>query len=145
MHVERTGSFSLTVEPDFALPLFSPEGERAWVAGWDPEPLHAPDGSLACSGAAFRTAAGGEETLWLTLRFDRAARVAEYARITPGSRLGTVRVEIQPTPDGARVTVTYALTALSPAGAAELEKLTPAAYEQMLADWQSKIAGMAKG
>ena len=86
MHIERRGTFELPFPRERAFELFTPEGERAWVAGWDPEPLHAPGGRLDVEGAVFRTRAHDEETLWIVLGVDRGAFVAEYARITPGRR-----------------------------------------------------------
>jgi len=36
--VIREGSFELDLSAGKALPFFTPEGERAWVNGWDPDP-----------------------------------------------------------------------------------------------------------
>ena len=58
----------------------------------------------------------GEATLWLTLGVDFAGGVADYVRITPGSRLGTVQVRCAPEGDGTRVEVDYRLTSISEAG-----------------------------
>jgi hypothetical protein len=139
MHVERKGSFTLPSPPDRTLGWFTPEGERRWVPGWEPETLHTPGTDLDVEGAVFRTAATGEETLWIVLRLDRAAGIAEYARVTPGNRLGTVHVRCTPNAEGGtEVDVIYRLTALSKAGEAVLGALTETAYAEMLADWQAK-------
>ncbi|HSM13606.1 MAG TPA: SRPBCC family protein [Thermoanaerobaculia bacterium] len=144
MHVERNGSFTLPSPPERTLEWFTPEGERLWVPGWKPETLHTPGADLDVEGAVFRTAATGEETLWIVLRLDRAAGIAEYARITPGNRLGTVHVRSTPGAEGGtEVDVTYRLTALSEAGEAVLGALTEAAYAEMLADWRTKVAALA--
>lgn len=143
MHVERAGVVRLEMSPAEALPHFTPEGERAWVPGWDPEPLHAVEGSLSRAGAVFRTAAQGEETLWITLRVDAAAGEADYVRITPGNRLGTVHVRCRRAAEGADVEVTYRLTALSPAGEAALAAMTPEAFAAELAGWERSIAALA--
>lgn len=142
MHIERTGCFALPLSPEAAFPLFSPEGERRWVAGWEPVALHAPQGELAQAGAVFTTAVGGELTLWLVLELDRARRAARYARITPGSRLGTVDVRCRASdrdPGATEVDVTYALTSLSPEGEAVLAALTPDAFGAMLESWNRLI------
>lgn len=139
MHIDRHATFHLPMPPAQALPYLTPEGERAWVAGWDPVPLHAPGGSLSVAGAVFTTAADGEATLWLTLRVDFATGVAEYVRITPGNRLGTVHVRCLPEGDGTRVEVDYRLTALSEAGAAQLATVTPEAFARTIAGWKTKI------
>jgi hypothetical protein len=62
-----------------------------------------------------------------------SAGIAAYVRITPGSRLGTVRVRCGAVDRAhTRVTVTYALTAMSPSGNDVLAALTPTAYATML-------------
>lgn len=139
MHIERHAALRLPLAPAAALPLFTPEGERAWVPGWDPVPIHAPDGSLSRSGAVFTTAADGEATLWLVLGVDPEAGVAEYVRITPGNRLGTVHVRCLPDGDGSLVEVDYRLTALSEAGATKLAAVTRAAFAATIEGWQRDL------
>lgn len=137
VHVERSGTFELPAPPALVLPLFSPEGERAGAPGWEPEYLHPKGGGLK-PGLVFRTVAGGEQTLWLLLRFDARDNVAEYVRIVPESRLGTVTVRCTPgTPGATAVTVTYRLTALSAAGNQALELFTEQAFARLLAEWRS--------
>ena len=51
VHIVRNGRLSLPIPPAEALTYFSAEGERRWVTGWEPEPLHAPGGDLAVPGA----------------------------------------------------------------------------------------------
>ena len=145
LHVERTGAFVLPLGLDDAFLSFTPEGERAWVEGWAPEYLH-PGRPARTAGTVFRTRHGGEETLWLVLECDPSAGIAAYVRFTPGSRLGTVRVRCG-TVDRAhtRVTVTYALTALSPAGNDVLAALIPTAYDTMLEAWRNAILRSRSG
>ena len=139
MHIERHATLHLPMPVARAMSYFTPEGERDWVPGWDPVPLHAPGGSLSVAGAVFTTAADGEATLWLTLAVDLAAGVADYVRITPGNRLGTVHVRCAPAGDGCRVEVDYRLTAISEAGAEKLAAVTPEAFARTIADWKTKI------
>ena len=140
MHIERSTTIRLPIEPSEALPLFTPEGERDWVQGWDPEPVHTPEGSLSREGAVFRTRHGDEETLWLVLRVDPQLGAADYVRITPGNRLGTVHIRCSDDgEDGSIIEVGYRLTALSPAGKATLEALTPEAFEADIRGWRYAI------
>lgn len=139
MHVEHTNGFVLPLPLRETFPLFSPEGERAWVPGWEPEYLHPLQPSDAV-GTVFRTQHHGEETLWLVLEQDPAAGLASYGRFTPGSRIGTVLVRCEETdPSHTQVTVTYALTALSAQGTGILAALTPERYAAMLAEWREAI------
>lgn len=137
-HVVRTSSFELPIAARDALGFFTPEGERAWAPGWEPRYVHPADGAL-CEGMVFTTGHGGEETVWMVLRHDPEAARVEYLRLTPGSRVGRVRVGCDDLAAGCRVTVTYELTALSEAGDASLRELDPAAYEAFIASWESSI------
>jgi hypothetical protein len=155
VQIERHASLHLPIAPAAALPLFTPEGERDWVPGWDPVAIHAPGGSLSTAGAVFTTAADGEPTLWLVLGVDAGAvgppplgvvrggaagaGVAEYVRITPGNRLGTVRVRCTADGAGTRVEVDYRLTAISEAGAAKLAAVTPEAFAATIDGWRERL------
>lgn len=143
MHVERSATIRVPLPPAEALHLFTPEGEREWVPGWDPAPIHAPDGSLSREGAVFRTTHGGEETVWLVLRVDARAGAADYVRITPGDRLGTVGVRIREDDEGGSlVDVRYGLTALSPTGEISLGNITAEAFDAEIRGWQTAIENL---
>ena len=140
MHIERSATIHLELSAEEALPLFTPEGERAWVPGWNPEALHTRDDSLSREGAVFRTTHGDEETVWMVLRLDSTEGLAEYVRITPGSRLGRVRVHCRDDEAGGSfVDVSYELTSLSADGEATLRALTPEAFDSDILGWKAAI------
>ena len=140
-HVRRSGVVRLAGEPAALFAHFSPEGERRWAPDWDPEYLH-PEDPAPTPGLVFRTRAGGETTLWLLLRYDTAAHEAEYVRVVPGSRMGTVRVACRAAGAGRTdVHVTYELTGLSEAGNEVLAAFTESAFAAMMCAWQEAISG----
>jgi hypothetical protein len=134
----RSHHFELPMAPGEAFRFFTPEGERAWAKGWDPRYLHPSDGRTT-AGMVFTTGHGNEETLWTMTRHEPECGVAEYLRVTPGSRMGTVRVQCSQTDGGTRVTVTYALTALTAEGNATLRALDATAYERFIESWAESI------
>ena len=138
LHVHRTHAFEVDAPLARAFAFFEPEGERAWAQGWDPRYLHPVDGT-ARAGMAFTTDHGGEETLWTMVTHEPGQGIVEYARLTPGSRLGTVRVQCAPL-DAARtqVKVTYVLTALTESGNATLREFDRG-YETFIASWGEAI------
>ena len=140
-HVLRTHHFELPLAPHDAFHFFTPEGERAWAPGWDPRYLHPEDGR-ATTGMVFATGHGGEETLWTVTRHEPEHGLVEYSRVTPGSRMGTVRVACaSPSPGRTRVTVTYMLTGLSEAGNATLRAFD-ADYERFIEEWGVSIRAL---
>lgn len=136
--IVRTHHFELPMAPAEAFHFFTPEGERAWARGWDPIYLHPADGRTT-AGMVFTTGHGGEETLWTMTIHEPESGVAEYLRVTPGSRMGTVRVQCSEAAAGTKVTVTYALTALTPEGNATLKALDAAAYRAFIEAWGTSI------
>ena len=139
VHVERTGVFRVNRPLAQAFPLFSPEGERRWVKGWIPCYLHPRDVPSETAGTVFQTNHNDEETQWIVLRYSRADGVAEYVRVTPGSRMGVVTVRATERNGTTDVEVTYKMTSLSEAGTRTLQAITEASYAAMLQDWERLI------
>lgn len=135
----RSHSFTLERPAAQAFALFTPEGERAWAKGWDPAYLHPQDGR-AEAGMVFTTGHGGESTIWVMTRHDPSAGIVEYVRTTPGNRTGTVLVQCAALgPSATRVTVVYALTALSEDGNRKIRELDPASYRDYIDGWKADI------
>lgn len=142
LHVEHTGSFVVALPVGRAFELFTPEGEKAWAEGWDPEYLHPAGGALA-EGMVFRTRIGGEETLWVAARCDRAAGEVEYVRATPGSRVAIVTVRCTPLDAGrTRVAVGYAFTGLCEAGNEWIRAMDERRYAEFIDSWRTAIEAM---
>jgi hypothetical protein len=118
-----TGSISIPLPPDDAIALFTPDGERAWVPGWDPQ--HASD-------TVFTTDHAGTQTTWVVLETGDD-HVVRYARVTPGVHAGTVEVRCRA---DYTAQVTYDLAPLAPGA---LDHFA-AGYDAMLAEWEQRIA-----
>ena len=144
-HVNVSATLRVAAPPEDAFKFFTPDGERLYVAGWEPEYLHPSDGALV-EGLTFRTNHGGEQTIWLVSKCDAAAGAIDYVRVTPDSRIGIVTVRLvsvgpegsQPDTAAADVTVGYRLTSLSDAGDRKLEAFA-ATFQEQIAAWQRAI------
>lgn len=122
--------------PDQAFHLFTPRGEEAWAPGWQPQFPDAVDDDTA-PGTVFLTGARGEATIWIVTESDPGRHIA-YARVTPHARAGTVTVRLEDGGGHTDVTVTYDLTALTDAAAAELAEFA-AGYPAFLRSWRDAI------
>jgi hypothetical protein len=135
--VDLAGSFRLGMPPDEALPLFTPEGERGWVPGWDPSyPAGHP--VEPSPGTVFTTQSETTTTTWVVVR--RTPRTMAYARVAAGRTAGLVTVTCEPTMKEAEteVHVRYQLTALTEAGTKDVRELEQD-YASFLAGWQRAI------
>lgn len=133
-----TGTLHVALPPAEAFVLFTPRGEIAWAPGWEPR-FAQPTDDDAAPGTVFETGAHGAHTIWMVLHRD-PGRSITYARVTPGSRTGVVRVSLRPDGEGGSdVTVTYELTALTSEAAMELADFA-AGYDDYLREWEDLIA-----
>lgn len=115
--------------------LFTAEGERRWVPGWDPV---YPGGRTGGEGAVFVTHDDDDPVLWVVA--EAGERRVRYARTSPRCAAGLVTVEVvSDRPETTRVRVTYDLTALSPAGSTWLAGFA-AEYDAFIAEWGRLIA-----
>ena len=83
VHVERAGAVSMALSAEEAFPLFSAEGERRWVAGWNPSYLH-PVEPGAGEGVVFQTVKKDLGTAtWVQTRHEPGAGFASFVCIVP--------------------------------------------------------------
>jgi hypothetical protein len=136
------GSFDLETAADKALLFFTPEGERAWVKGWNPEPAYPPQASVAFqTNAVFRVDEGIERSLWTILEANLQGHRAEYLYVVEGERVSRVRVEIEPIDlSHCRVRVRYVHTAISEKGAQFIVGMTEENFAQKMRDWQRTVS-----
>lgn len=137
--VVRDGSVDVPLPLEEAFALFTPEGERRWVQGWEPRYLHPSDGRMEV-GTVFTTAVGGEETVWMVSAHDAGAGHADYVRLTPGSRLGLVRVRCHSVGEArTRVDVRYEMTALTAEGNEAVRTFGEKPFDSVMRAWSESI------
>lgn len=138
MRRRLSGTIRVALPPAEAFHLFTPRGERDWVAGWEP---HFPDRTTDDTqpGTVFLTDVHGAATTWV-VSDRRPGHSVSYARVSPGVRAGTVTVVLEQAPNTHHsvVTVTYDLTALTAEATADLDEFA-AGYPAFLRSWQDAI------
>ena len=136
--VARDGSFDLDTPADRALQFFTPEGERSWVPGWNPQAGYPTQSAVAFqTNAVFRVDDDTERSLWTILEADLQRHVAEYLYVVEGQRISRVRVQIEAVNDNhSRVHVHYVHTAISEKGQEFVASVTPEAFAQKMLDWR---------
>lgn len=138
-----TGRFELQIPAADAIGLFTPEGERAWVPGWDPT---YPEGQASeTSGTVFRTSHGDNDTIWTVHHIDRRGCTAAYSRHSVGNWAGTVQVRCEDlSPGRCSVTVDYDTTLLPGGDPSILHDFDEPSYAAMMDEWATlATAGIA--
>lgn len=139
--VEHSKAFSIGEPIDELFPLFSPEGERRWVPGWDYENLM---GTTRLSeDYVFLTRShvhGSTEAVWIVKSFDPENHAVTFYKVEPGDKLGVVSVRcVAQGADETEVHVTYKYLALSPRGERFVSEFTAAAYERFIGEWRTLL------
>lgn len=138
VRIDRAGAVSMALPAAEALPLFTVEGERRWVAGWNPRYL-CPDLTGAGEGVVFQTAKDAGTATWVQTRYDPAAGLASYVCTVPDHHVFLVDIGV--VPDGAgrsRASVRYRMTALS-SDADDFVRAFGEAFGQFMAGWEEAI------
>jgi hypothetical protein len=134
--VQCAAEITVALPREQAMALFTPEGERRWAVGWDPQ--YPEPTRREGAGTVFTTAHGDSPTTWVMV--DQRPDGVRYARVTPGMTAGTVAVDVVGSEaEVTRVRVTYDLTALSAAGESWLDSFARH-YDAEMASWATEIA-----
>ncbi|MBZ5629663.1 MAG: SRPBCC family protein [Acidobacteriia bacterium] len=140
--VTRTGHLQFDAAIATVFPLFTPQGERQWAKGWDPEVLYPRDRDVA-EGMVFRTRDhGGIVHTWTITRYDEANHLVAYNIVAPD--LLVRRIEVRCLAEGANrteVMVTDSYVGLSAKGNEFVDQLTEANYAAKMAQWKESIGG----
>lgn len=135
MAVFRHG-FTLPMQPEEALALFTPRGEEGWVPVWAPRYIDPPDGETA-PGMIFAT--HGDSVWWTCLEWDPAGGGARYLRLTPTVKVARVGITCRAEGEGTRVEVLYDWHPLGPQGAEELAAMTDSGFAAEIEGWRALI------
>jgi len=137
--IARCGEFNLPCSADTAFPLFSPEGERDWIQGWNPRAVF-PNTLAFRRDTVFREGEGDDEAIWTILDADPQTRRAEYVRVAPASHTAHIVVKVDVIgPERSRVFVSYTVTAFGERSESVLDAFSERAYMARMTHWQNLI------
>ena len=136
--IQHTESFEIDQNVDELFPLFSAEGEKYWVPGWDYTNIM---GSAELhEDYVFLTQKHGHalsDAIWLVKRHEPESHYIELYKIEPEFRVGTIKVKCESiTESSTRVTVTYGYISLSDKGNKFIDSFTDTEYKKYIGEWK---------
>ena len=139
VHVERTGVVAMALPAAQAFLLFNAEGERQWVAGWNPNYVHPVESGVG-EGVVFQTDKRDVGTAtWVQTRHEPATGVASFVCVVPDHHVAVVDVGVTPDGEGrSRASVRYRMTSLS-SDADDFVRAFGEAFEDFMAHWAEAI------
>ena len=134
----RTNSFEISVPVGDLFPLFSPEGEKLWVPGWDYQNVM---GTTELSeDYVFLTTThdhNAKRAIWIVKSFDPDLYSVQFYRVEPEEKVGVVSVVCTELESAkTRVQVTYKYTALSAAGEKFIAEFSAERYAAFIDEWR---------
>lgn len=142
-----SSTIHLAAAPAVVFPLFTPQGERAWVPDWDPHNIYPHSGEAELDGVFATAHVEDAPTIWTIVEYapDRG-RIA-YVRVAPASHVAHITVDCREAlPDATEATISYVFTGLSEAGNAYVARHSEDHYRHWLLEWQAAInAYLARG
>jgi hypothetical protein len=140
--IRHSKSFHMMVPVSELFPLFSPEGEKKWVPGWDYENVM---GTTELSeDYVFLTRKHDHmkrAAIWIVKKYEPGSHFVQYYKIEPEEKIGVVTVKCKELEPGAtEVQVTYRYMALSAGGERFVSEFSESAYERFIGEWQGLLA-----
>ena len=136
--VKHSEKFRIDQPIETLFPLFSAEGEKLWVPGWDymnimgSTDLHEDYIFLTKNHDHAST-----DAIWLIKRYEPENYFIQLYKIEPEDKVGVVSVRcIQKDKNLTEVEVTYQYTALSKMGNEFIESFTKSHYKEFISEWR---------
>ena len=139
--VKHTAEFQIGQSATLLFPLFSAEGEKFWVPGWDyinvmgTTDLHEDYVFITES----HDHASGD-AIWIVKTHQPENLFVEYYKVEPGDKVGIIAVHCTALSDCAtRVSVSYEYIALTETGVDFIKTFTNQVYQQFIGEWKELL------
>jgi hypothetical protein len=139
--ITHTKAFEITQPVDKMFPLFTPEGEKLWVPGWDYKNLMGT--TELCENYVFISKLnthGKNNAIWVVKKYDPDTHYVQYYKIEPEDKIGVVTVECTEVEDEkTKVEVTYKYVSLSTDGERFISEFSSREYEDYINNWKKLL------
>lgn len=145
--VKHTASFEIHEPVKVIFPLFSAEGEKLWVPGWDYENIL---GSAELyEDYVFVTKShdhAASDAVWLVKRYDPEKYLVQFYKVEPDEKIGIIEVQCSELKKSlTKVQVTYEYIGLSTAGIEFIDGFSIVEYEAFIGEWKALLDSYFSG
>lgn len=139
--VKHTASFNISQPIHVLFPLFSAEGEKHWVPGWDYKNIS--EGTELHEDYIFLTKAHDHATtdaIWVVKKYDPEKYYVQFYKVEAGDKVGIIEIKcIELSESCTEVQVTYEYIGLSHKGNQFIEKFSSSDYEVFISEWKTLL------
>lgn len=135
--VKYTADFQISQPIDVLFPLFSAEGEKLWVPGWDYKNISG--SSDLHEDYIFLTKKhdhASSDAIWLVKQYKPETHFVQFYKVEPEDKVGIISVQCTKMSKSlTQVEVSYEYMGLSKKGDEFIESFTSAEYNAFIAEW----------
>ena len=139
--IKHTKSFIISQQIKVLFPLFSAEGEKSWVPGWNYENIMG--NTELHEDYVFLTKNHDHATtdaIWVVKKHEPENYCVQFYKIEPEDKIGIIEVICtQLTDKDTEVQVTYEYIGLSEKGNQFIKEFTSSEYKEFIAEWKSLL------
>jgi len=139
--IKHEEEFQVDQPIDILFPLFSAEGEKHWVPGWDYRNIM---GSTELhEDYIFVTENhdhASNDAIWLVKRYDPDSHYVEFYKVEPEDKVGIITVRCNSISQfKTNVSVSYEYIALSEKGNQFVTSFTKGDYKELIGEWKQLL------
>lgn len=139
--IKHSASFAIPQAIEVLFPLFSAEGEKAWVPGWDY--INLMGSNELHEDYVFLTTNhdhASADAIWIVKEYDPTNYRVKFYKVEPEQKLGIIEVKCISEGDyKTRVQVTYEYIGLSENGNKFVAGFTTDDYQVFITEWENLL------
>jgi hypothetical protein len=139
--VKHTASFEIGRPVEELFPLFSAEGEKLWVPGWDYENIMG--GKNLHEDYVFVTKShdhAASDAIWVVKRYEPSEYLVQFYQVEPGEKISVIEVKcFEQNESRTKVQVTYEYIGLSTRGNEFVSSFSSSEYTAFVAEWETLL------
>ena len=139
--VKHSKKFKINQPIKILFPLFSAEGEKLWVPGWDYENvMRSKDLHEDYIFLTQNHDHASSNAIWLVKRYDPNAYFVQFYKVEPDDKVGIISVQcFQIDESNTQVEVTYHYIGISEKGNEFINKFTSKEYTNFIDEWEKLL------
>ena len=138
--IKHTASFHISQSIDVLFPLFSAEGEKLWVPGWNYENIT--KGTELHEDYVFMTKThdhASTDAIWIVKKYVPENHIVQFYKVEE-EKIGIIEVKCTLLNEAAtKVQVTYEYIGLSEKGNQFIKDFTSAEYKKFISGWEKLL------
>jgi hypothetical protein len=145
--VKHTASFEISRPAKELFPLFSAEGEKLWVPGWDYQNIMG--GTGLHEDYVFITKGhdhAASDAIWVVKRYKPEEHLVQFYKVEPDEKVGVIEVRcFEQNESQTKVQVTYEYIGLSATGNQFVSTFSASKYKAFIAEWETLLVRYLDG